>query len=230
MNKILGNFDKYDLEAKFFPLILAFLPLVIFFYSVQGFFNGPNLLLRIVSSSILFGALAYSLMDLIRNLGKELENRIFDHEMSFPTTELLLHSNDFFSREKKKLIYDKVKKDFGTLLFNPTQEHADEKIARKKIVETVGQMRQKVDKGRLLIKYNMRYGFWRNLIAASPIAAALAFISSVVLIVFLNNLVSGVLILLLFVGYLCLWIFRKQIIIPFANQYANQFFLEYLRS
>ena len=230
MDKILGNFDKYDLEAKFFPLILDFLPLAIFFYSVQDFFNGSNPLLGIVSSSILLGALAYFLMDLIRNLGKNLESRIFDHEMLFPTTELLLHSGDFFSREKKKLIYDKVKKDFGTSLFSPTQEHADEKMARKKIVEAVDQMRQKVDKGRLLIKYNIRYGFWRNLIAASPIAAVFAAASAAVLILFFNDPLSVFFILSLGISYLCLWIFGKRIIIPFAYQYANQFFLEYLKS
>ncbi len=228
MDKLTTFLDKYDREARFYPTVLACLPILILFYSIQGSVSSLSLYLKILSSSILWIIFSYLLTEVTRSLGKNLEIKIFDNELTFPTTELLLHSNTTFSQEKKEKIYNKIREDFGVSLLNQSQEKSDDKLARKKIIEVVGQIRQKVNKGRLLLYYNIRYGFWRNLIAASPIASIVGIISAFVLVAFLNDIFSGILILFVCLIYLVLWISTKPLLIYFSRQYANQFFLEYL--
>jgi len=53
--------------------------------------------------------------------------------------------------------------------------------ARKKIVEAVSIMREKVMDGHLLLQHNIEYGLWRNLIEGSTFALLISIINCYIL-------------------------------------------------
>ena len=228
MERILNLFDRYKLEAGFFPAVLASLPLWILLFSIQDVVSSSSIITKIVSSSALVLVFAYLAADIVRNLGKNFEQKAFEGEENFPTTDLLLFSNGFFSKEKKEAIYNKIKTEFGISLPNRNEQSKDEKNARKRVSEAVGEIRQKLDKGRLLINYNNRYGFWRNLIGSSPFSASLCIFVGLILIFLQISFLLGLLTLIISLPYFFLWLYRKQIIAFFAKEYARQLYFEFL--
>ena len=228
--KIISNFDKYSREARLFPAALDCLPLYILVISFTDLFPEVNTYLKLFFGLALSSIFAYLASDLVRNVGKALEEKVFGNEMSFPTTELLLHSNDRFSNEKKKKVYEKIKKDFNITLSTTHQESTDIKEARKKIKEAIGVIRQRLGDGRLLLKYNIRYGFWRNLCAVAPFAFGASIAVFLVLITVVHSPTYAILSLIIAPFYLFLWIKSENVLKYFGYQYAEQFYLEYLSS
>lgn len=228
--KILNNFDKYSREARLFPAILDCLPVYILVISFIDLFPDINTYFKLFLGLAISSVFAYLASDLVRNVGKALEEKVFGNEMSFPTTELLLHSNDRFSNDKKRKIYEKIKKDFNITLSTVHQEGTDIKEARKKIKEAIGLIRQRLGDGRLLLKYNIRYGFWRNLCAAASFAVGGSIAVFLVLITVVHSPTYAILSLTISPFYLFLWIKSENILKYFGYQYAEQFYLEYLTS
>lgn len=226
--KIINNFDKYSREARMFPAILSLIPLYLLFLSFIDFSSSIDTYLETSLGFVLCLVLVYFFAEMTRNLGKGLENKVFRNGMSFPTTELLLHSNDTYSQDKKKKIYDKIKKEFGIILSTKSEESIDTKEARRKIKEAIGLIRQKLGNGRLLMNYNIRYGFWRNLCAAAPFALGACTIAFLALTIIIHSPAYATISIILSLFYLLLWITDKKILKYFGYQYAEQFYLEYL--
>lgn len=228
LEKIIDKFDQYTREARIFPAVIALSPFYLLFLSFVDFSSHIDTYIKIPLAFILYSALAYFFAEITRNLGKALETETFGEEMFFPTTELLLHSDKTFSHDKKERIYSKIKKDFGIDLLTESQEKNDKNDARKRIREAVGQIRQKLGNGRLLLQYNIRYGFWRNLCACSPFSTGASGAVFLAVMFVSHNTVIAIISFVLFLLYFFLWKKDKGIIKYFGYQYANQVYLEFL--
>lgn len=228
LSQLKKNFDEYSLKARVFPSLLAFFPFFLLCYIFLLDFTGFNFLKSIFASSIFTVVALFLVADGVRNLGKYMEQKVFCDELEFPTTHLLLHSNNVFSQEKRQQIRDKMTGDFSCVLSTLEEETQDLTLAKKRLKEAVGLVRQKVENGRLLLHYNIRYGFWRNLIGTTPIAMIFCILGCVVTFVG-SNIVLYTLFSGLFFFYGAIYVFRQSLLKFFAEQYAEQLFLEYLK-
>ena len=227
LKKLRENFDEYNLKARVYPSIIALLPLFVFAFLIFHNSVGINAILSVLSSSAITIIVIYFISDVVRNLGKYMEIKIFSNELNFPTAEILLNTNTHISNEKRDQIYNKIKNDFDFSLFSLEEEKNNEKQARQKIKEATGLIRQKVGNGRLLLQYNIRYGFWRNLIGVSLISQLMSIIAW--LFFYINlNLAACFIFVTFFACYLVIFIFKKQLLEFFGYQYAEQLLLEYL--
>lgn len=223
-------YDKYDLEARYFPTLIALAPLFLISNYLFQFYTKANFLTSLLSGSLITTVLMYLTAEIVRNLGKYYEFKLFRSELYFPTTEYLLHKNTNFSKDKRTQVHTKLKADFNCILSTPHEEEIDENYARQRAKEAVGLIRQKISKGRLLLMYNIRYGFWRNLIGASLFSCFFSTIDIIFFILIIPNFVGLTLSVVLLSFYSGLFLLRKQILEVFGFQYAEQFFLEYLIS
>lgn len=222
------NFDEYSLRARVFPCLLALLPLFLLGYLFLSTFVNLGFLKSIFSSSLFTVVALFLAADTVRNLGKRLEQKVFNSELEFPTTYLLLHSSEAFTPEKRRQIYTKMGNDFGCTLSTPMEEQENLGLAKQRLKEAIGLVRQKVENGRLLLDYNIRYGFWRNLIGVAPVSMFLCLTGSI------TTFVSGsfgmyIFFSAIFVFYGSIYIFSGPLLRFFGEQYAEQLFLEYLK-
>jgi hypothetical protein len=167
--------DEYTINAKVIPAVLTVPPLVILhhFYINSEVSNLFHLIwqLKLLSDLSFPVAFTYLVMEINRLIAKGIvENIFFCDSLRMPTTNILLHSDKRLTVQYKQLIYKKVKQDFKFSLPTLKQEKKNEDFARKCITEAVALIRGKVKKGRLLIQYNMQYGFIRNVIGGSILA------------------------------------------------------------
>ncbi len=226
--KIKENFDDYNLKARVYPSLIALAPFFLLAYILIKNQAGLNIIASLASSSLITMLLLFFISDIVRNLGKFLESKVFGNELYFPTTEILLHINTYLTAEKRLKIYDKIRSDFQFSLATEVEEKNNENLARQKIKEAVGLVRQKVTNGRLLLQFNIRYGFWRNLIGASLFSCAFCIVDLVIFLLFYTSFASSFIALILFLFYLSIFLFRKLLLKFFGFQYAEQLFLEYL--
>ena len=224
LKKLKENFDEYNLKARVYPTIIGLLPIFLFVYFFLHDIGKVNAILSFLSGSALTIIILSFLSDVVRNLGKYLELKMFKNELFFPTTEFLLHSNQNLSKEKRANIYDKVGKH-GCVLCSAKEENRDETEARRKIKEAVGMVRQKIGDGRLVLGFNIRYGFWRNLIGISLFSSSVSIFG---LIFFYGNYIPFSIFIVLTLFYLGIFIFKKELLKFFGYQYTEQLFLEFL--
>lgn len=170
----------------------------------------------------------YLVMQISRFVSKKfLQDNYFQNELHFPTTDYLLFSNDKYSLERKEKIRGKVKKDFGVMLLDKEKEVMDEKEARKKISEAVSLIRNKVKNGRLLLQHNIEYGFIRNLIGGLSISIPFC-LFDIFFFGIRSDETAFIVSLLLFIGYFSFFVFRRNILVYYAYNYADVLYNEYL--
>jgi hypothetical protein len=225
--------NKYNRTARIYPSIIILIPFLIFtiYCDIDGLNDVFDDLLRIkiIGNITIAVTLLYLFTHINRFLGKFLfEENIFEDELKMPTTNLLLFCDSHFSKDYKLKIRSKIYKDFQIKLPNEQHELNDVENTRKQIVEAVGLIRQQVNNGRLLLQYNIEYGFARNLIGGSIIG----FIMSMVDLFYFKNHDNEVIFFIshglscIFFLLLCI---HKKIITYLGNQYAKRLFQEYLQ-
>ena len=228
MNELFEKyFNEYSRKARVYPMILCLAPLYISINPILIVLNASELAPKITIGSIMIVAAIHFGVDITRNIGRLIEKKVFENGNSFPTTNLLLSANNHFSKEAKREILLKIKNDFNIEMPSEAEQIKNELGSRKRINEAVGLIRQKVKDGRLLIKYNIRYGAWRNFIGGSFVSVLLCLINIILFSIGKDNqllLISSVLCIL----YLGVLIFMKPLLHFFGGEYANQLFLEYL--
>jgi len=225
--------NQYNLIARIFPAAICSIPVIIFshyFLSVKlaDFFKTVTNINFIgnISLPLVF---IFFFSQLNRFISKEIfEKRYFRDELWMPTTNLLLHSNEQYSCQYKDKIYKRILKDFNITLSTKKEEEVDDYNARKKIVEAVSLMRNKVGSGKLLLQHNIEYGFVRNLIGGSVIAIGftllnLGFFRFIYYeqVAFKISLFTGLL-------YFLPIIFSKKLLLNYGNLYAKRLIQEYI--
>jgi hypothetical protein len=221
-------FDKYNRIARLYPTILTGLPVLLLandFLSIQ--------LKTIIEQALIVNALIhaafsiaviYFLVQVNRLLGKELERLLFENELGFPTTTLLLTSSETLSASYKENIKHRIQADFNMDL-NTQLESTNLTEFKIQIRDAVGLVRSKVKNGHLLLQHNYEYGFVRNLVGGSFFAALIAVIS---LFVYEVNTTKFVIHSTLAIVYLVILVVSKPLLNRFSTAYAKRLFQEYL--
>lgn len=227
---------KYSIEARYFPAIISILPIVVFNYFylspyIAGILNNFNGISLAVSNVSISAIAMYFVVQLNRFTSKELfEKRIFKDELHMPTTNLMLFSTKFLTDDLKEALHRKIKLDFDLVLLEKNEEARNEKLARRKIVEAMGQVRLKVKNGRLVLQHNIEYGFARNLLGG----AILGVVSSIWNIIFFDQInhndIAFKISAVMLTTFTLILLFNKFILEFFGYSYAKVLIHEYQQS
>lgn len=228
--------DSYARNARWYPTVLATLPVSVLFaiivtkcLNVQGYELLSDVLAVIVLLPFVACAAIYMLAGIVRDMGKQLEDREFKKRTSLPTTEFLLWKNNELSDELKNDIRSAIAADFGKVLLSATEEMSDEGRARKLIIEAVDLIRPRVKDGVRLLQYNTRYGFWRNFLAsAKNIGIPSAIVGIFLGLCWLDNRACVVIESILLMMYLLIIMRTSTIMKWYGDEYARVLFSEYL--
>lgn len=227
------KFDSYTRKARIYPAVLVLIPFLIFTINcnIQGLnaFFDDLVKVKVIGNITISIVLLYLLTFTNRFLGKFLfERKLFKEELEMPTTKFLLFSNTVFSKNYKIQIRDKVKLDFKLDMPTEEDEISNENDCKKRIVEAVGLIRQKVKNGRLLLQHNIEYGFARNLIGGAIIGLVIS-IFNVIYFFLQTNYLLGWINAVIAVVFAFLLLFHRFIITYLGNQYAKRLFQEYIQ-
>jgi len=225
--------DEYEIKARYIPTFLSVIPIVHF--SIV-FFGGNfwDELLESISWMLVIANLSLSsivMLALVQfqcSLGKVwIEESVFGKGGErFPTTDMLLYSGRLISKQRKEQLRCRISDITGYTFSTEEEEYADPSNARLQAREAVGHVRAKVGHGIMTIQYNIRYGFYRNLIAGVVWATTGAIGCSI-----MYCLESRWKPMSLFIAYaiifLALYLFKKPILERLAYSYADTLFNEY---
>lgn len=226
--------DEYEIKARYIPTFLSVIPIVHFSISFFGWAFWDELF-RSINWMLLFANLSFSFIGMLAlvqfqcSLGKIwIEESVFGKGGErFPTTDMLLYNGGFISMQRKEQLLSKIFSEGGCAFWNEEEERADPSNARLQAREAVGYIRRKVGHGVMTIKYNIRYGFFRNLIAGIPWVTTGGIGCSVMY--FLESRWKP---MSLFIAYILifviLYLFKRAILERLAYSYADALFNEYL--
>lgn len=223
--------SEYTTKARLAPTALAAPPILLLFNTLVD--AKVSQWLDTSMMAMLFGkgtavmALAYLMMQVNRLIGLEIFQRwVSKDELDFPTSRWLVATNTEMSPHLKQLIDQKLRHDFRLGILPASMGDTPE--VRRHNADLVGLIRQFVGSPAKLLRYNIEYGFFRNLIGASvPVLLAgfgNAYLHSEMLLpdwayhLTLIYVVFAVLLILL----------SKPIIVRLGNQYARVLFQVYL--
>ena len=178
---------EYRFKARFIPAVITALPFFILFWML---FVREDPILMVKLRSFLdqntpsYGKWALLLVvtwvwaQIVRLSSKLIEEVVFNHELNFPTTNLLLWSNDDLPRSVKTSVHKSLRLEFDVKLLDEAEEMRCEVEARKLIAIAVKKMRDKMRDGRIILQYNILYGFVRN----TTIGSVYSFLASLIVL------------------------------------------------
>lgn len=225
--------DEYEIKARYIPTLLAVVPLVHFLIVILGYafwndlVNSINWMLVVSNVSISL-VIMFALSQFQCSLGKIwIEESVFGKGGErFPTTDMLLYGGGFFSRTKKEQLRRKISNLSGGAFSTEEEELANPANARLQAREAVGHVRGKVGHGVMTIQYNIRYGFFRNLIAG-VVWAALGGVGCSVMYFLEGKWKSMSFFIAYTFIFLALYLFRRVLLGRLAYSYADTLFDEY---
>jgi len=225
--------DEYEIKARYIPTFLSVIPIVHF--SIV-FFGGAfwDELFKSISWMLVIANISVSLIVMLAlvqfqcSLGKVwIEESLFGKGgEQFPTTDILLYCGGLVSKQRKEQLRCRISDVSGCAFSNEKEERADPFNARLQAREAVGHVRQKVGHGVMTIQYNIRYGFFRNLIAGMP-WAIIGGIACSVMYLLENRWKPMSLFLVYTLIFLALYLFKRAILERLAYSYADTLFNEY---
>ncbi|MEO0510588.1 MAG: hypothetical protein AAF065_12090 [Verrucomicrobiota bacterium] len=178
----------------------------------------------LVGKLSLSAVLIISFTSLVREMGKSLvEKLIFKNGLRFPTTEMLLWKTRLISKPQKEMLHRKILEDFEIELYDAEAERDDELEARLRARDAVSAIRHHVGDGKFTLQYNIRYGFWRNLVGGLPLGLILGASSLLCVESELGRIISGVYLLVA----IPLTVLGIPIIRSASLDYAHYLFTEY---
>lgn len=168
--------DPYDRHARLYPALLCLLPLL----ALMTLLYAPNLsaLAGVVTLAVSCGGL-FLMTDICRELGKRLEERLFNEWGGKPTTQLLRHRNGIIDSVTKRRYHAFLATKINTQFPDAEQEKADpaaadeayQSGARWLLDHTRPDLAKQFD---LLFRDNVSYGFRRNALGVRPLAILVA--------------------------------------------------------
>ena len=169
-------FDRYNLEARLLPALLALLPLATGLYAWTDPSSG-----WIKALWYLIGSCGgtYMLAMTARNWGKESEAKLWDSWGGAPTLQLLRHrgiGNSILRERWHKSLAKLVGQKFPTAeeeAANPDGADAIYEAATRLIIN-----KRRGEKNSLIFKENVHYGFCRNAYGMRPLAISIAIIGT----------------------------------------------------
>jgi hypothetical protein len=230
------KFNEYALKARIMPAFFSIIiPIMVFnhFYVSEEFskFVGGVLGAKILSNLSISVICLYFLSEIGRLISKNVFERIFFRDEAYmPTTNYLMFSDQTYSYQHKVRIRDKVLSDFKIKLPDSAEEEADGHDARKKIVETMALIRDKLNGNKFLLQHNIEYGAMRNVIGGSVLGIFLSIFNIIFFSLFVKVDLAFYISAVTLVIYLLFVLFSKIIISFYGNNYAKILFREYMVS
>lgn len=169
--------NPYYMKARLLPTALTAMPAIIFYTNFIAPLYSENLAnvfttLPTITNATFSAAIVFLLIQLNRFCAKELFQRLyFQDELKMPTTNHLLWKNSFFDDAIKRKIRTKIRDKYDISLLSEEEETVEETRARKLISAAVSQIRISLKDNPMLFQHNVEYGFFRNLIGGSLLAA-----------------------------------------------------------
>lgn len=225
--------DEYEIKARYIPTFLSVIPIahfsIVFFGGTfwDELFTSISWML-IISNVSLSLIIMLALVQFQCSLGKIwIEQSVFGKGGErFPTTDMLLYGGGFISNQRKELLRHRISDISGYVLSTEEEERADPSNARMQAREAVGHIRAKVGHGVMTIQYNIRYGFFRNLIAGIFWATIGGAGCSAMYFLDGRWKPMGLFILYTFI-FLALYLFKRVLLERLAYSYADTLFNEY---
>lgn len=224
--------SSYEIRARYVPGLVSALPVIVFSGFIKdevwiALFRNVGWFLVVENISISMVAVLF-LIHVQRGIAKHVfEDRVFDSGKNFPTTQMLLWSNDYLSKGMKQRLHEKIATTCGIALLDEEDEQDNVDEAKRTIRDAVGLVRKQVGDGDKTLQYNIHYGFSRNLIGGSTLAAPTALVCTVIAVVQKDVaalVASGVMTLAFAVALLM----SRTIMTHFGNAYAECLLTEYL--
>ena len=225
--------DEYEIKARYIPTFLSVIPIVHFsILFIGGAFW--NELVKNISWMLVFANLSLSLVVMLAlvqiqcSLGKIwIEESIFGKGgEQFPTTNMLLYGGGMISKERKEQLRRKISKSSGTIFSTQDEERDDPANARLQAREAVGHVRTKVGHGVMTIQYNIRYGFFRNMIAG-VVWSTIGSLGCSVLYFIDSKWKPMSLFITYFLIFAALYLLKRSILGKLAFSYADTLFTEF---
>ncbi len=171
-------FDAYSLRARFFPALLAVLPLfglVVLFG--EGLLDGDLLkgAEKLAISAVILSALAYFAADIARRRGRTYESA-FVIRHGWQTTVMLRHRDPSIDATTKKRYHRALRELSKVNLPTESKEAADPAAADEayRSATKVLLEHRRGEQYKIQLGENALYGFWRNLVAMRSVALSLA--------------------------------------------------------
>jgi len=228
-------FDSYTLYARVFPALISALPLFILWYFISALGELSGLLSYILSlkflGTVTLGVVfLYFYAQVVRTASKFLEKRYFLAARGFPTMYLMLYGDDTFSRNYKDAYRARAAKAFGITLPTEEDEKEDLEETKRRLHEITKHIILQLGSGHLVLKHNVWYGFFRNLVGGALFASPFCILNIYLGVVILNNptLWATSIVLLVCFAFLLLW--RKPILVQHGEAYAKQLIAEFMEN
>ncbi len=162
--------SEYTTKARLFPTVLAAPPILFlcnytFNVTADSWFESGAMAL-LFGKGTAYVALVFLMMQMNRLVGLEVQRRLSRDELDFPTTRWLLPDNVEMSAAQRAAVNQKIQSDFQVCLMSATMGDTPE--VRRHNADIVGRIRTFVGSPPKLLQFNIEYGFFRNLIGASP--------------------------------------------------------------
>ncbi len=166
--------DKYSRIARLYPALITLVPVFLLTFGISQNeltkLLGDIMAIQVVGCVSINVAALFLLIQANRFIGKEIFERwYFEDELRMPTTEMLLPESTQISPQLRSKVNMLCQRDFALCLPTIEEQREDDMLARKRIVDIVAQIRQKVQDGHLVLQHNIEYGFARNLIGGAPL-------------------------------------------------------------
>ncbi len=223
-------FTEYGKKARLAPAILCLIPfLVIKHYAVDPQLSTAwwNNISALVIEDLSIGVV---LIYLLSQINRVVSKTLFEEKKAFPTDQMLLPSNKDLSDELKSQVISKVQRDFNLTVPNSQDEESDLNRTKIRIREIVSQIVNRVGNGRLVLQFNIEYGFARNLIGGSVIASLVCITGVVLFGHFIKNDTAKMACVGLGFFYLIPILFSKISLRHYSKEYASILFREYVDS
>lgn len=226
-------FDVYALYARAFPALISALPLFVLWYFLSDVGDLSALLEYILSlrflGTITFGAIfLYLYSQLIRTVSKAVEARCFLGRRGFPTTYLLLYEDDSYSIRYKTEFRTRAERTFGIPLPTEKDERANPDEAKRRLHEIRKHVILHIGEGYLVLKHNIWYGFFRNLVGGAIFASILSVLNICVGIVALRSTTLWATSTVLLICFVFIVVWRKSILTEHGESYARQLIAEFM--
>jgi len=164
----------YEKKARLYPAIIAFiLPCALllwaFWITFPNMFSSLPHIYRIISTIGCAGVLMAAFSFFGREICRITSKRLFqfwmfnEDETDMPTTDLLIYEKSIFSVQQIDNLRERICEDF-TIHIPAKEQQIDSYELRRTITDAVRLIREKTRTNPILLDYNIRYGFCRNLL------------------------------------------------------------------
>lgn len=225
--------DEYEIKARYIPTFISVIPIVHFLILFLGevFWRklANNVVWMVVGNLSLSLIIMVAMVQIQSSIAKHwIEESVFGKGgESFPTTEMLLYNRGLISIQRKEQIRSKIIQLFGCTLSSESDERNNSIQARLQARESVANVRRAVGRGVMTFQYNIRYGFFRNLIGG----VIWSFIGSIGC-----SIIYGIdkdwkamsIFIILALIHLIMFLYKKTILTSLAFTYADTLFNEFL--